>query len=79
MNSLMNQLLLLNSGTEDFGACLKANDHLDPVAALDACAERGRRVVKERMVLELIGIACLALGALLVVAIATGFHAPSLF
>lgn len=79
MNNLMNQILLLNTGTEDLGACLKANDHLDPVAALDACAERGRKAVKERMLLELIGIACLALGALLVVAIATGFHAPSMF
>jgi hypothetical protein len=71
MLNLLNQLLLVNGGDE-LDTCLKANAHLGAGEAYDACHEKRRALLKERMLRELLGVAGLAVGALVVVAIATG-------
>lgn len=71
MLNLLNQLLLLNGGDE-LDTCLKANAHLGAGEAFDACQEKRRALLKERMLRELVGVAGLTVGALVVVALATG-------
>lgn len=71
MLNLLNQLLLVNGGDE-LDTCLKANAHLGAGEAYDACHEKRRALLKERMLRELVGIAGLTVSALVVVALATG-------